>query len=39
MCSADIFNSDEYSKLMEVGVAYNQISIYKDIEQMVEYTK
>jgi hypothetical protein len=37
--SADFFNSDEYSKLMEMAVAYNQISIYKDIEQMVEYNK
>ncbi len=39
MTSIDIFNSDQYSNLMAVTTNYNKVTIYRDIEKNVEYTK
>ena len=39
MTSLDIFNSDQYLTLMKVVIGYNNVTIYKDIEKNVEYTK
>ena len=39
MTSLDIFNSDQYLTLMSVATGYNKVTIYKDIEKNVEYTK
>lgn len=39
MKNLDIFNSDQYLTLMSVATGYNKVTIYKDIEKNVEYTK
>ena len=39
MNSIDIFNSDQYLSVMSVATGYNKVTIYKDIEKNVEYSK
>ncbi len=39
MNSIDIFNSDQYLSIMSVATGYNKVTIYKDIEKNVEYSK
>ena len=39
MNTVDVFNSDQYLNLMSVATGYNKVTIYKDIEKNVEYTK
>ena len=39
MKSVDIFNSDQYLNIMSVATGYNKVTIYKDIENNVEYAK
>ena len=33
MSNVNIFNSDSYLDLMDIGASYNQVSIFKDIEK------
>ena len=37
MSSLDIFNSDQYLNLMSVATEYNKVTIFNDIEKIVEY--
>ena len=35
MNDINIFNSDKYLDLMEIGTSYNQVSIFKDVEKYI----
>lgn len=39
MNSLDVFNSDDFVKLLSIASGYNKVTIYEDIEKNVEYSK